>query len=156
MVNNVLITDQDQAATEWANYYLSVSVICICICEVVDKYRLGYHVHGGWVGGVEGCVGVCVGCVAGCTGLWLGESSLKGVDWWTVHNVWFKIVPRWDSPSEVRIFRCVTISSDCLVFESVVRSCATGGGFERGGRHGDQAIYNLVYEDEAQILCSLL
>ena len=68
--------------------------------------------------------------VAGCARLWLGESSLKGVDWWTVHNVWFEVVPLWDSPREVRILLCVTISSDCLVFELVVRSCATGGGFE--------------------------
>ena len=39
----------------------------------------------------------------GCARLWLGESSLKGVDWWTVHNVWIKVVPLWASPRKVRI-----------------------------------------------------
>ena len=38
--------------------------------------------------------------VAGWARLWLGESSLKGVDWWTVHNVWFEVVPLWDTRSE--------------------------------------------------------
>ena len=69
--------------------------------------------------------------------------------WGSVHivySVWVQIILLRNSPWEIWRLQCITVRSDCPVFELVVRECKTGGRFKQGGGHSDQGIHSLVHK----------